>query len=130
MKTFKKEQKLKRSQNKENIQPQSSLLRLCPDCFQPISERCRHPCGAQAELHNISNLLGPDKMEELCHSFMKEKAGSSGDQLFSLQGRFGGMPMKVVVNPEPVKPKKVFGLRETIALRTEGNFTSKYDLLF
>ena len=36
--------------------------------------------------------------------------------------------MKVVVNPEPVKPKKVFGLRETIALRTEGNFTSRYVL--
>ena len=78
-----------------------------------------------AEVHNISKLLGADKMEELCHSYMKEKAGTSGDKVLSLHGRFGGMPMKVVVNPEPVKPKKVFGLRETIALRTEGNFTSK-----
>jgi hypothetical protein len=101
MNTFRKEQKLK---NKDNLHPQSSLLRLCPDCFQPIAERCRHPCGATAEVHNISKLLGTDKMEELCYSYMKDKAGSSGDKVISLQGRFGGMPMKVVVNPEPVKP--------------------------
>ena len=111
--------------NKENQKP--CLLKLCPDCFQPISQGCRHACGPQAEFNNISIMLGPDKIEKLCHSFIKEKAMYSGD-ILSLSGRFGCNPMKVAINKKDKQKKKVFNLKETVALRTEGNFTSKYVL--
>ena len=60
-------------------------------------------------------------------SYIKERACNSGDNLVSVKGVHGGKPMKLAVNPKPEKPKKLFGLRQTLALRTEGNFTSKYD---
>ena len=71
-------------------------------------------------------MLGPDKIEKLCHSYIKDKTRASGDNLLSLKGRFGGIPMKVAMNKNPDQSKKVFGLKQTVALRTEGNFTSKY----
>ena len=112
-----------RSLSKENIQ--QNVLRLCSSCFQPISQGCTHHCGAKEELNNIKTLLGPDKMEKLCHSYLQEKAGSSGDSHLSFVGNSGGKAMKVEINPKAVKPKKVFGLQQTLAMRTEGNFTSK-----
>lgn len=116
--------KVKDSQsNKENIKP--GLLKLCPLCFHPISQGVRHDCGPEAELSNISKRLGSQKMRKLCHNYIKGKASTSKDSMVSLEGSKGGKPMKVAVNPKPDKPKKVFGLKQTLALRTEGNFTSK-----
>jgi hypothetical protein len=123
MKTFRKDLKAKNRLNKENVHP--GLLRLCPDCFTPISQGCCHDCGAQAEFGNVVSIFGPQKMEQLCHSFMKERASHSGDNITSLKGRFGGIPMKVTINPKPEQPKQVFGLQHAVALRTEGNLTSK-----
>ena len=122
---FLSEKKKSRSANKENSQP--GPLRLCPDCFQPIYQGCRHACGSEAEVANISRLLGAERMDKLCHSYIQEKASNSGDNMVSVKGVFGGKPMKLAVNPKPEKPKKMFGLKQTLALRTEGNFTSKYD---
>ena len=124
MNIFRKDLKAKKSQNKENLHP--GLLRLCPACFQPISQGCRHECGPQTELSNVSALLGAERMENLCHSYIKEKSMASGDNFMALKGRFGGNPMKVTMNQKPEQSKKVFGLQQAVALRTEGNFTSKY----
>jgi hypothetical protein len=99
MKIFKKELKAKKSQNKENLQ--TCLLRLCPDYFQPISQGCRHECGPQAELSNVSTMLGAERMDNLCHSYIQERSKASGDKLMSLKGRFGGNPMKVTMNQKP-----------------------------
>ena len=120
---FLSENKKARTVNKENSQP--GPLRLCPDCFQPIYQGCRHACGSEAEVANISRLLGAERMDKLCHSYIQEKASIFGDNLVSVKGIYG--PMKLAVNPKPKKPKKMFGLKQTLALRTEGNFTSKYD---
>ena len=120
---FLSEKKKSRSANKENSQP--GPLRLCPDCFQPIYQGCRHDCGSEAEVANITMLLGAERMDKLCHSYIKEKASISGDAMVFVKGVNGGKPMKLAVNPKPEKTKKVFGLKQTLALRTEGNFTSK-----
>ena len=45
--------------------------------------------------------------------------------MVTLESSMGGKPMKVAINLKDEKPKKVFGLKQTLALRTEGNFTSK-----
>ena len=34
--------------------------------------------------------------------------------------------MKVTINQKPAQSKKVLGLQQAVALRTEGNFTAKY----
>ena len=74
---------------------------------------------------NIARLLGAEIMDNLCHSYIQEKASSSGENLVSVKGVYGGKPMKLAVNLKPEKPKKMFGLKQTLALRTEGNFTYK-----
>jgi hypothetical protein len=76
---------------------------------------------------NISKLLGPERIDKLCHSYTQARASISGDNMVSVKGIYGGKPMRLAVNPKPEMPKKMFGLKQTIALRTEGNFTSKYD---
>ena len=120
---FKKEMRQTGNQNKENNKP--GMLRLCPDCFHPISQGCRHTCGVEAELSNISKRLGSEKMRKLCHSYIKGKVSTTGNSMVTLESSMGGKPMKVAINPKDEKPKKVFGLKQTLALRTEGNFTSK-----
>ena len=60
-------------------------------------------------------------MEKLCHSYISERSGASGDHIISL---------KVAINKniKPEQAKQVFGVKEAVALRTEGNFTSEYVL--
>ena len=125
MKTFRKELKAKKTQNKENLKP--GLLRLCSDCFKPIYQGCRHDCSPLAGLNNVSAMIGAEGMEKLCHSYISERSGASGDHIISLKGKLGGKPMKVAINKniKPEQAKQVFGLKEAVALRTEGNFTSK-----
>ena len=108
----------------------SGTIKLCSECFLPIYQGCSHECGVKEGLQNITKLLGPDKMEKLCHQYIKEKANQSGsgDNLITLAGCSGGKPLNVKVSPKSVKPKKVFKLQHTIAMRSEGNFTSKYVL--
>ena len=74
----------------------------------------------------MSAMLGAERMENLCHSYIQERSKASGDNLMSLKGRFGGNPMKVTINQKPAQSKKVLGLQQAVALRTEGNFISKY----
>lgn len=121
---FKKSVKAAQNKDKENLKP--GLLKLCPHCYHPISQGCQHACGPQAGIDNISDLLGPEKVSKLCQKFLKEQTSSSGDNQVPLKGNLGGRPMKVTVNPKMDKTKKVFGLKETLALRADGNFTSKY----
>ena len=65
-------------------------------------------------------------MRKLCHNYIKGKVHKSGSSTVTLESSKGGKPIKVAINPKEEKTKKVFGLKQTLALRTEGNFTSKY----
>ena len=118
---FKSKHKVNHTIDKEN---HPKVTRICSRCKSSIYSGCSHPfeeCKSLLnQLNNVISMLTPDQLDKICHSRLQEKVSQSGDSSISLQGAFGGKPMKVTVNSLKSQPKKLFTLQNCIALRSEG----------